>query len=324
MDDVLYAPDVQLESLAPEKTYARVRAKRTRISSIRLASPVNALASIDRVFRECNARLPMGGTIHGRFIILQRKGTLTGGAGFAVLRRLHGLAVRRLLACARFVEISGHRFVGSMQRPMSTCELYGRLSYCGFQVRSFSQRDGIGYFTAVKVDEPMSVPVKHGLLLGLPRMGTKGRIFTIYKLRTMYPYAQFLHDYLIETNGFDRNGKIKNDFRIPRWGRLLRRFWLDEIPQIFNLLKGDMRLVGIRPISLPIYQCYPPDLRQARALRKPGLIPPFYADLPESMEQVWASERRYIENHNRSPLRTDLRCLAKALYNIILKGVRSC
>jgi exopolysaccharide biosynthesis polyprenyl glycosylphosphotransferase len=80
------------------------------------------------------------------------------------------------------------------------------------------------------------------------RIGRKGRRFRCYKFRTMVADADALKDDLRHLN--ERDGatfKIGNDPRITRLGRLLRKFSIDELPQLFNVLKGDMSMVGPRP-----------------------------------------------------------------------------
>jgi lipopolysaccharide/colanic/teichoic acid biosynthesis glycosyltransferase len=84
-----------------------------------------------------------------------------------------------------------------------------------------------------------------------PRAGRKGQPFPCYKFRTMVPEADSLKAALRFQN--QRSGpffKIKRDPRISRIGRFLRRYSLDELPQLWNVLKGDMSLVGPRPHPL--------------------------------------------------------------------------
>jgi exopolysaccharide biosynthesis polyprenyl glycosylphosphotransferase len=89
------------------------------------------------------------------------------------------------------------------------------------------------------------------ILYAAPRAGRKGRLFRCYKFRTMVSNADSLKDHLRENN--QRSGpffKITDDPRITRVGRILRRYSLDELPQLWNVLKGDMSLVGPRPHPL--------------------------------------------------------------------------
>ena len=81
-----------------------------------------------------------------------------------------------------------------------------------------------------------------------PRVGENGRLFKMMKFRTMVPGAENLHS-VVEKRDSQGNiiHKAKNDPRVTRIGRFLRRTSLDELPQFFNILKGEMSLVGPRP-----------------------------------------------------------------------------
>jgi exopolysaccharide production protein ExoY len=86
-----------------------------------------------------------------------------------------------------------------------------------------------------------------------PRVGKDGRIFTLWKLRTMVPNAgQRLQEYLRENATarveWERSQKLRNDPRITALGRYLRKYSLDELPQVLNVLLGHMSLVGPRPM----------------------------------------------------------------------------
>ena len=90
-----------------------------------------------------------------------------------------------------------------------------------------------------------------------PRAGKKGRQFLCWKFRTMVASADEVKDQLRQRN--ERQGpifKIRDDPRITRVGRFLRRYSLDELPQLWNVLKGEMSLVGPRPHPLDDYQRY--------------------------------------------------------------------
>ena len=103
------------------------------------------------------------------------------------------------------------------------------------------------------------------------RVGLKGRQFYLYKFRTMVNNAETLKKQLLEQNEVDGPVfKIKNDPRITRVGRFLRKTGLDEFPQFFNVLKGEMSLIGPRP-PLPdeILQYERWQLRRLSA--KPGI-----------------------------------------------------
>jgi len=104
---------------------------------------------------------------------------------------------------------------------------------------------------AIRLDSPGPV------LYAAPRAGRKGRPFRCYKFRTMVRGADTLKAGLRERN--QRQGpffKITDDPRITRVGRLLRRYSLDELPQLWNVLKGEMSLVGPRPHPLDDFSAY--------------------------------------------------------------------
>jgi lipopolysaccharide/colanic/teichoic acid biosynthesis glycosyltransferase len=95
---------------------------------------------------------------------------------------------------------------------------------------------------AILLDSPGAVIFKQ------QRVGENGRLFTMYKFRTMVKDAEELRHSVERT---DENGnvihKIQNDPRLTRTGKFLRKTSLDELPQLFNVLKGDMSLIGPRP-----------------------------------------------------------------------------
>lgn len=91
-------------------------------------------------------------------------------------------------------------------------------------------------------------------------VGRRGRRFVGYKFRTMIPDAETLKPEILEHNEM-RNGpvfKMKDDPRVTRIGRWLRRLSVDELPQLFNVLKGDMSLVGPRPPLPEEYERFEP------------------------------------------------------------------
>lgn len=104
-----------------------------------------------------------------------------------------------------------------------------------------------------------------------PRCGLNGRRFTLYKFRTMVPNAEALKKELMKYNEVDGAAfKMRNDPRITPLGKWLRKTSLDELPQLFNILRGDMSFVGPRPPLADEVLRY--DLWQRRKLSmKPGL-----------------------------------------------------
>lgn len=130
------------------------------------------------------------------------------------------------------------------------------------------------------------------------RIGKKGRVFRCFKFRTMVINAEQLKDSLAAQN--ERSGilfKIKNDPRITRVGRVLRKYSLDEIPQIFNVLRGEMSLVGPRPPLANEVQQY--ELEHMRRLEVlPGLTGLWQvrARQDPSFERYVGLDLAYVEN----------------------------
>ena len=69
---------------------------------------------------------------------------------------------------------------------------------------------------------------------------------------------------MLSKHGFGTSGKIKDDFRMTRWAKIFRKYWLDELPMLINLIKGDVKLVGVRPLSKHYLSLYSEELIQKR------------------------------------------------------------
>jgi exopolysaccharide biosynthesis polyprenyl glycosylphosphotransferase len=113
---------------------------------------------------------------------------------------------------------------------------------------------------------------KGPIFFGQTRVGLNKRQFRMYKFRTMSADAEQLQDQLLNLN--EMSGpvfKIKNDPRITTLGRVLRQTSIDELPQLFNVFKGDMSLVGPRAMSLRDYQLFDQDWQRRRFSVKPGI-----------------------------------------------------
>ncbi|MCL1879613.1 MAG: sugar transferase [Actinomycetia bacterium] len=93
-----------------------------------------------------------------------------------------------------------------------------------------------------------------GALYRQKRLGLNGKEFTIYKFRTMIDGADARFEEFFDEeqmDQFEQSYKIDDDPRVTKFGRFLRRSSLDELPQIFNVIKGDMSFVGPRPVTDP-------------------------------------------------------------------------
>lgn len=207
---------------------------------------------------------------------------------------------------------------------ISKTEILGRLYFNGFELIEYSDIDNKMCIIIQKTKNADYIEIPdYGMVFKQKRIGYEGKIVRFYKLRTMHPYAEHIQTYMYHKYGEATGGKVLDDYRVPIWGKILRKFWLDELPMLINFLKGDMKLVGVRPLSIQMFNSYPQSLQQKRILVKPGLIPPYYADMPESLEAVFESENKYLNAYLKAPLKTDLIYFYKAFKNILFKKARS-
>ena len=209
-------------------------------------------------------------------------------------------------------------------RLISRMEILGRLYSCGYVMLDCIDCRGRMFFIVQKQGKPdYCNEATYGPLIRLRRVGMHGKVLSFYKFRTMYPYSEYLQQYLFEKNGLAKGGKFREDERITPEGRFARKYFLDEIPMLINLIKGDLKLFGVRPLSEHYLSLYPKDYREYRTKFRPGLIPPYYADRPDTIEEIVASEKMYLDSFERNPLRTDISYTLKTLYQIIFRNARS-
>lgn len=150
------------------------------------------------------------------------------------------------------------------------------------------------------------------------RVGKKGKAFHCLKLRTMVMNAEEMRDSLQHLN--ERKGllfKISNDPRITRVGRWLRKYSIDEIPQFWNVLKGEMSLVGPRPPLATEFEKYDPGCFQ-RLDALPGITGLWQVEARQdsSFESYINLDLHYVEHWN---LALDLRLLIKTL-GVVVAG----
>jgi lipopolysaccharide/colanic/teichoic acid biosynthesis glycosyltransferase/glycosyltransferase involved in cell wall biosynthesis len=148
------------------------------------------------------------------------------------------------------------------------------------------------------------------------RVGQGGRPFRIFKFRTMVDRAEEMLPQLVDFAALPQPAfKLRGDPRVTRAGRFLRRWSLDEAPQLFNVLAGEMSLVGPRPEQVEVVAHYTDDQRRRLAV-KPGMTGPMQVsgrgDLP--FEERLALELAYIQKYS---LRRDLSILLRTLPAVI-------
>ena len=212
------------------------------------------------------------------------------------------------------------------KRMLSKTEVLGRLYYCGFEVDEVVPMGHIEYVFAHRHSQPYpQEQIKvYGPLIKLPRVCKNKQIKYFYKFRTMHPYAEYIQKYVFDARGgMDIADKSNDDWRITSWGKIMRKYWLDELPMLINWFKGDVKLVGVRPLSKTMFETYPKWLQDKRTLSKPGLIPPFYIDHPDTFEELFASEDKYLTEYLAHPIRTDIKYFFLTMRSILTRKTHS-
>ena len=152
------------------------------------------------------------------------------------------------------------------------------------------------------------------------RVGRGGRIFHMMKLRSMVPNADRLLDAYLADNPearaeWDRDQKLRHDPRITPVGRLIRKTSLDELPQLWNVLRGDMSLVGPRPMMVEQQAFYPGSAYYAL---RPGITGLWQTSVRN--EASFAERSFYDTEYLRTlSFATDLRILAKTV-RVVIQG----
>jgi len=147
------------------------------------------------------------------------------------------------------------------------------------------------------------------------RAGRKGKPFKILKFRTMcHDAEQRIAEVISPDELTEPMFKLRNDPRITTVGRYLRRASLDELPQLFNVLRGDMSLVGPRPEELWLVERYG-ETQRFRLDMRPGLTGPMqvHGRGELNFQERLAVEREYVENYS---LRKDLKLLLRTVSTI--------
>lgn len=160
----------------------------------------------------------------------------------------------------------------------------------------------------IVIDSPGASPI-----YTQTRVGKNGKEFRFYKFRSMVPNAEKMLDSLLEKNEMDGPAfKMKDDPRITRFGKFIRRSCIDELPQIVNILKGDMSFVGPRP-PLPREVAMYDDYQMQRLSVIPGLTC-YWQVQPQrnsiSFDDWMKCDLRYIQNRS---FKTDLIIIFKTV-----------
>ncbi len=288
---------------------------------------VNDIQYINKFFETVNRKLPVGGVFIGTGETKEQRKKRIYRKYSPVLNRIiyfFDFVVKRVFPKFALTKKIYFLLTRGQNRVVSRAEILGRLYSCGFKVVEEKNIDNMFYFVVSKTCEPAyDMNPTYGPFVKLQRIGREGALIKVYKLRTMHPYAEYLQEYVYELQNLQDGGKFRNDFRISGFGKIMRALWLDELPMIFNLFKGQLKIVGVRPLSRQYFDLYSEELKALRIKYKPGLVPPFYADLPVTLEEIQESEMKYLIAYARQPFRTDWVYFWRAFGNIVFRKARS-
>lgn len=209
----------------------------------------------------------------------------------------------------------------------------------GYNVVAFSSRlldyrmilvkrlmDIVGAVIGLCITIPIGIVLAPFLLLESPgsliftqrRIGQNGRVFHIYKFRSMYVDAESRKAELVKQN--EMNGpifKMENDPRITKVGRFIRKTSIDELPQFWNVLKGDMSLVGTRPPTEDEFQQYEAYQRRRMSFR-PGITGLWQVsgrNEIKDFDDIVKLDLEYIDNWS---ITLDIKIICKTILVVIM------
>ena len=288
---------------------------------------LNDMRRLNEYLIACHSKIQPGGMLVGNFIPLEETRQKLRSSMpkflYIVIYPINFLFYRLLPKLPKI----GHIYfvlTKGKNRVISKAEVFGRLNFCGFKVIAEKIIGNMLYFIAKELKTVSSEEKpSYGPIVNMKRIGLDGKIITIHKFRTMHPYSEFLQEDLYDNQSLNIYGKFKDDFRLTSWSKIIRKLFIDELPQIYDWVKGKVNIVGVRALSEHYFSLYPKDLQDLRTQFKPGLVPPYYADMPNSFDDILESERTYLKRKTEKPFSTDFVYFFKAFYNIVFKGARS-
>ena len=312
-----------------KKTFRHVKVltEHNSVRSIVDFKKVNHTRHINKYFETINSLLPDAGIYIGCVESNRQRNVRVHSNKKKIFRQpiiLTEFLIHRVLPKLKYLNNLYFKITKGKYRFLSTAETLGRLVSCGFEIIEYKTIRNLTYFVVMKTRTPhYDKTPTYGPIVTLNRVGKNGKMIKVYKFRTMHPYAEYIQDFVLSLNGYSAIGKPAEDFRLTAWGKTFRKYWLDETPQIINVLKGEMKIVGIRPLSLRFLKEYPEDVKLQRMKHKPGCVPPYVALLKQDVEEYIESEKIYMAEKEKHPYSTDIKYFFTAVYNILANKIRS-
>lgn len=326
-----YLPDLQKgvgEVLVlDEATTADNQSKSAPVGLLVSGTRINDVRRLNKFFLFCVKRITMGGYFVGWYVPLEN-------VAANLKRRYTGLlywtaCILHFLWYRAFPKIPWlnvlyFSLTKGRNRVLSKAEIWGRLAYCGMNVIAEAKGDYETYIIAQRVALPaQNKKPSYYPIVALEKVGLDGEIIHTHKIRSMFPFSEFLQKRIFTDNGLASTGKFANDFRLTEYGSFLRRYWLDELPGILDWLRGDVKLVGMRATSRHFLSLYPGKLYNLYVQIKPGLIPPIFDESTNGFDQIVEVELTYLQRYWDQPFRTDVRYLIQTFTDIVFRGIRS-
>lgn len=311
----------------PEAVKYRIGKRNPRLLFI--SRPLHTIEMLDEFLCATNNVLPQGAYLWCHSMTTKLKRELIKSSypwGLRGLSIAYNFIWHRVCPKLRLTRDLYFSLTQGKDRSMSRVEILGRLYRAGFEVLDERFKGGEFFVVAKKIKEPVGdIPPTGSPIIHLRRIGLNGEEIVVHKFRTMYTYSEYMQPYVYLYQNLAKGGKFKNDYRVNKTGHLLRSLWLDELPMMWNLIRGDIKLVGVRPLSKHYFSLYTPEMQQLRIRTKPGLLPPFYyeAKTPETIEEIQESERRYLEAYLKKPFATDWKYFWGIIGNILFRRKHS-
>jgi len=300
----------------------------SKVDNVICLEKVNDIRYINKHFEKINSKLSHGGVFIGCLETFSARRNRKKIDSIPIIGNLYfsfEFVIKRILPKLSYTKRHYFDITKGNDRLLSKAEGLGRLICSGFKIMDYKSINGLLYFVVKKEKEPFfDLNPSYGPVYKMPRLGKNGKIIKVFKFRTMHPYSEYLQDYVLKANGYAESGKPAEDFRIPVWGKFMRKCWLDELPQLINVIKGEMKLVGIRPVSKRYFQDIPKEMQKLRLTQKPGCIPPYVAlNRKGNVMSVLQAEKEYLEEKIKNPYTTDIKYFFNAIFNIVFKHMRS-
>ncbi len=255
--------------------------------------------------------------------------------GYRILYLFHFLwfrAVRKIpfvdkayfSSCLRWLDKVHLAVVKRRNRALSKAEMWGRLAFWGMDVIAESQGEKERCIIARRLGNPHPNRFpSYYPIIALAKVGLDGKVLRMHKMRSMYAFSEFIQNRIFQDQGLTETGKFKNDFRLTEYGKFIRRYWIDELPQFYDWLKGDIKLVGMRATSAHYLSLYPQALYDLYIQVKPGLISPIFDQSTTEFAQIVKVELDYLKSYIQNPFKADLKCFVQTFTDIFFRGVRS-